>query len=153
MPILLRLAAMAALVCAIVASRPAFAVELDPGLWQDTETGEEDGKPVDPDVTTDCMTPEEAKDPIKSLTSMQGAAGQCKKLDIKEKGNVVSVEMQCGDPADMAVDMSGTYTFLSKRHYTAAMKTKMTIAGQETTADKKVDSKWVGECKDEQKQD
>ena len=61
--------------------------------------------------------------------------------------------MQCGDPADMAVDMTGSYTFLNKRHYTGTMKTKMTIAGQETTADKKVDSKWIGECKDEQKKD
>ena len=38
----------------LIARRPRG--ELDPGLWQDTETGEEDGKPVEPDVTTDCMT-------------------------------------------------------------------------------------------------
>jgi len=139
-------------VCLVVA-HPAFAVELDPGMWQDTETGSEDGKPVDPDVTTDCMSPEEAKDPIKALTAMKDSAGQCKKLDIKQNGNVVSVEMQCGDPTDMAIDMTGSYTFLNKRHYTGTMKTKMTIAGQETTADKKVDSKWIGECKDEQKKD
>jgi hypothetical protein len=138
-------------VICLLAAHPVFAIELDPGLWQDTETGEEDGKPVEPDVTTDCMTPEEAKDPIKSLTAMQGAAGQCKKLEINQKGNVVSIEMQCGDPNDMAIDMTGSYTFLDRRHYTGTMKTKMTVAGHESTADKKVDSKWIGECKDEQK--
>jgi hypothetical protein len=57
--------------------------------------------------------------------------------------------MQCGDPNDMAIDMTGSYTFLDRRHYTGTMKTKMTIAGHESTADKKVDSKWIGVCKDE----
>ena len=32
------------------------AIELTPGAWQDTETGEENGKPVPPQITVDCMT-------------------------------------------------------------------------------------------------
>jgi hypothetical protein len=40
-------------------------------MWQDTETGEENGKPAKPEVTSDCMTPEEAKDPVKALAVMK----------------------------------------------------------------------------------
>ncbi len=56
---------------------PAAAFEFRPGQWQDTETGLEDGKPVPPEVSTSCMTPEEAKDPLKGL-SPQDMKGQCK---------------------------------------------------------------------------
>src|SRR5471030_2608647 len=116
------------------------AIELDPGQWQDTETGDEDGKPVKPEVTSDCMSPEEAKDPVKSLAVMKDAGGQCKKLEVKETGNVVSVDMQCGDPKEMEINLTGTYTFIDRKHYTGTMKSVITIAGKQTSASKSVDS-------------
>ncbi len=129
------------------AASPAFAaIELDPGMWQDTETGEEDGKPVKPEVTSDCMAPEEAKDPVKALSVMKDGAGQCKKLEVKEKGNVVSIEMQCGDPKEMSIEMIGTYTFLDRRHYIGTMKSTIIHGGQTATSNKTVDSKWIGPC-------
>ena len=132
----------------LLAAHPArAAIELEPGMWQDTETGEENGQPTKPEVTSDCMTPEEAKDPVKSLSVMKDSGGQCKKLEIKENGNVVTIDMQCGDPKDMSSDMSGTYTFLDRRHYTATMKSTIIHGGQTVTANKAVDSKWTGACK------
>ncbi len=127
---------------------PAFAaIELTPGNWQDTETGTEDGKPVPPEVTTDCMTPEEAKDPVKVLTAMKDqAAGQCQKLDIKQAGNTVTFVMQCGDPKQMAFDIAATYTFNNPKHYSGTLKSTVILAGKKTTADKKVESKWIGAC-------
>jgi hypothetical protein len=143
-------AAALGVVVSLLAAHPArAAIELDPGMWQDTETGEEDGKPVKPEVTSDCMTPEEAKDPVKSLSVMKDTGGQCKKLEIKEKGNVVSVEMQCGDPKEMEINLTGTYTFLDRWNYTGTMNSTIILAGKKTTASKQVDSKWVGPCKNE----
>lgn len=133
--------------CVIAANVALAAIELDPGQWQDTETGEEDGKPVKPEVTSDCMSPEEAKDPVKSLAVMKDTGGQCKKLDIKETGNTVTIVMLCGDPKEMLIDLTGTYTFLDRRHYTGTMKSAITIAGKTTSANKTVDSKWIGACK------
>ena len=134
----------------LAAAPPAFAaIELDPGQWQDTETGEEDGKPVKPEVTTDCMSPEEAKDPVKQLAVMKDTSGQCKKLDIKESGNVVTIVMQCGDPKEMSIDLTGSYTFTSRRQYTGTMKSTIIIDGKKTTASKTVESKWIGACKDQ----
>lgn len=131
----------------LFAASPArAAIELDPGMWQDTETGTEDGQPAKPEVTTDCMKPEEAKDPVKALSAMKEQAGQCKTLDIKQNGNTVSFVMQCGDPKQMSIDIAATYTFLDRRHYAGTLKSTVILAGKKTTSDKKVESKWIGAC-------
>ena len=142
------------LVCALMLAvlLPAAAraaVELEPGQWQDTETGMENGKPAKPEVTTDCMTPEDAKDPMQSLAKMQAeGAGKCETLDIKPNGNVVSLKMKCGDEKQGTMEISGTFTFVDRKHYTTSMKSVVSFGGQKMTADKEIDSKWVGaECK------
>ena len=122
------------------------AIELEPGTWQDNETGTENGKPAKPEVTSDCMTAEDAKDPMKALAKMKegDSAGQCKTLDVQQNGNVVSLTMKCGDAKQgMTMEMSGTFTFIDRRHYTTAMKTAISFGGQTMTADKEIDSKWI----------
>lgn len=123
------------------------AIELDLGQWQDTETGEEDGKPVKPEITTDCVSAEEAKEPLKALRATKDMAGKCEKLDIKESGNTVTVAMLCGDLKEARADMTGTYTFIDKRRYIATMKITLMMAGATMTANKTVVSKWLGPCK------
>jgi len=132
----------------LFAATPAHAaIQLEPGNWQDTETGTEDGKPVPPQVTTDCMTPEEAADPVKVLTAMKAGADKCEKLELKQNGNVVTFTMRCGDPKQMSFDIEATYTFINAKHYAGTMKSTVILAGKKTTADKKVDSVWLGVCK------
>ena len=137
----------ALLTIGLVAAAPALAaIELEPGTWQDTETGTENGKPAKPDVSTDCMTAEDARDPMKAIAKMKegDSAAQCKTLDIKQNGNVVSLKMQCGDAKQgTTMEMSGTYTFIDRRHYTTAMKMAISFGGQTMTSDKQVDSKWI----------
>ena len=129
----------------LAASPVRAAIELEPGMWQDTETGMENGKPAKPEVTTDCMTPEDAKDPMQSLAKMQAeGAGKCETLDIKPNGNVVSLTMKCGDDKQGAVEISGTFTFIDRKHYTTSMKSVVSFGGQKMTADKEIDSKWIG---------
>ncbi len=148
----IQLIAIAVISGAWLAAQPArAAIELTPGTWQDTETGEENGKPVPPQVTTDCMTPEEAKDPVKILTAMKDQAGECGKLDIKQSGNVVTFIMQCGEPEQLAMDMQATYPFIDARHYTGVLTSTVILAGKKTTANKYVNSVWVGVCKKESK--
>ena len=148
----IHLLAIASFSTALLAAQPASAaIELTPGAWQDTETGEENGQPVPPQVTVDCMTPEEARDPIKILTAMKDQAGECGKLEIKQSGNVVTFIMQCGDPKQMAMDMQATYTFIDAKHYTGVLTSTVFLAGKKTTANKQVNSVWVGACKKENK--
>jgi hypothetical protein len=128
---------------------PAFAApELEPGEWQDTETGTENGQPAKAQVTTGCMTPEDAKDPVKALMAERAQqAGQCKTFDVKPNGNTVTFTMQCGDAKQMSFDIAGTMTFLDRKHYTGEMKSTVIFSGQKMTSDKKIDSKWIGACK------
>ena len=138
----------AALAALYLLAAPAYAaIELEPGMWQDTETGTEDGKPLKPDVSTDCMTPEEAKDPLKGLAAMSDIGEQCKTKDVKQSGNTVTLVVQCGGPNRMSADMTTTYTFVDRKHYTGTIKSTVTMAGKQITFDKKVDSKWIGACK------
>lgn len=135
-----------ALAGAFAAAPALAAIELEPGTWQDSETGTENGKPAKPEVSSDCMTAEDAKDPMKALAKMKEGEGasQCKTLDVHQDGNVVSLKMQCGDARQgMVMEMSGTFTFVDRRHYTTSMKTAISFGGQKMTSDKQVDSRWV----------
>ena len=123
------------------------AIELEPGLWQDTETGTENGQPTKPQVTTDCMTPEDAKDPVKALMAERAQAGQCKTFDVKPSGNTVTYTMQCGDGKQMSFDIAGTVTFIDRKNYTGTLKSTILFAGQKMTSDKTIVSKWIGACK------
>ena len=128
----------------LVSSRAFAAIELEPGTWQDTETGVENGTPAKIEVTTDCMTAEDAKDPVKSLSKMQAeGAGQCQTMDVKQTGNVVSLNMKCGDDKQGSVELVGTFTFIDRKHYQTSMKSTISFGGRTMTADKQVDSKWL----------
>ena len=128
---------------------PAYAaINLQPGEWQETETGTEDGKPVRAEVNSSCMTPEEAKDPVKQMAVIKDqSAGHCEKLDVRESGNVVTLVMKCGDPKQYSIDIVGTFTFVSATRYTGTMKSTVVLGGKTMTQDKKIDAVRVGECK------
>ena len=49
------------------------------------------------------------------------------------------------------MDMQATYTFIDARHYTGVLTSTVILAGKKTTANKYVNSVWVGVCKKESK--
>jgi hypothetical protein len=128
----------------------ASALEIEPGEWQTTDTSTVNGKAEKPEVSTDCVTPEEARDPMKALTEMQKQEGQeCRRMDAKQSGNTVSFVMQCGDAEKGSVDMEMTFTFDGTRHYTGSYKSEMSLGGQKMTSSGTVDAHWVGAvCKE-----
>ena len=130
---------------ALLLNAPArAAMQLDPGEWQDTETGTEDGKPVKPEVTTSCMTAEEAKDVVKALTQLQQGVGQqCKAMHVQDKGNTLSFDMECGEAKTMLIAVNLNITFLNARHYTGTVKSNVSYGGKTISSDKQLDSKWI----------
>jgi hypothetical protein len=136
-------------VCTLAAAPAHAANELQPGLWQDTESGEANGKPIPPKVTTSCVTPEDARDPVKMLQDeMKKEAQECSKTNIKQNGNVILFEMKCGDPKQMEIEMTLTYTVHSPQHSSSIGKTTMTIVGRKLTSTTVSDGKWIAEkCK------
>ncbi|MBV9348098.1 MAG: DUF3617 family protein [Pseudolabrys sp.] len=127
------------------------AITLQPGEWQETTTGLEDGKPVAPEVEKSCMTPEEARDAtnvVKQMKDqMQKDAGQCQKFEANENGNSVTFALKCGVPQQMSFDISGVFTFISATRYTGSMKSAVAFGGRTMTQDKKIEAVRIGECR------
>ncbi len=131
-----------------LAGSPALALDVQPGLWQDTETGEVNGKPVPPKVSTDCVSAEDAKDIGKRAqhelqTSMTEQKQQCSKLAVKESGNTILFEMKCGDPKQGSLDVTSVITFQSPQHTINVTKSTMSFMGQTMVSNMTTDSKWV----------
>jgi hypothetical protein len=135
-------------VLALFALSPALALDIQPGLWQDTETGDVNGKPMPPKVSTDCVAPEDAKDIAKRAQdelqkSMQEQKQQCSKLAVKESGNTILFEMKCGDPKQGSIDVTTVITIQSPQHTSNVTKSTMSFMGQTMVSNLTTDSKWV----------
>lgn len=136
------------LLALFAAASPALALDIQPGLWQDTETGEVNGKPLPPKVSTDCVSAADAKDIAKRAQdelqkSMQEQKQQCSKLGVKESGNTILFEMKCGDPKQGSIDVTTVITIQSPQHTTNVTKSAMSFMGQTMVSNMTTDSKWV----------
>ena len=120
---------------------PAAAVELRPGAWQEVETGTEDGKPVPAKTDTSCMTPEEAKDPLKGLSPEKDMKGQCRSYDVRKTATGLSFRMDCGDPKQFSMKIAASFVFVSPTQYSGTMKTEMSMMGKRSTSDKKIEAR------------
>ncbi len=124
------------------------AIQLDPGEWQDSESGSENGQAVKTEINTSCMTAAEARDPVKALSQLKATAGEkCKTMNVRESGNTLTFDMDCGDPKIMSIAINLNFTFPNSRHYTGTIKSKVVYAGKTTTSDKRIDAKWIGACR------
>ena len=132
---------------------PAHALDIQPGLWQDTETGQVNGKPIPRKVSTNCVTPREAKDVVNRAQanlqkSMKDVAQKCSKLDIRQDDNIVTFEMKCGDPKQGAIDATTVITVHSPRHTTNVARSSIDFMGQKTVSTIMTDSRWIAaQCK------
>ena len=137
----------AAVAPAVVAATAAFAaVELQPGQWQEIETGTENGKPAKTETTTSCMSADEAKDPLKGMVFDKQAKDACKTLEAKRTGGGISFRMQCkGEGFDM--DIAAEMTFHTPQSYTGVIKSSVKMGATTVVSDKKVEAKRIGECK------
>jgi hypothetical protein len=135
----------------LAATVSSHAVELQPGLWRDTETGTENGQPAPPATVTNCLTPEETKDLLKGFSpekEVKALRGRCKTLDAKQTAVGFSMRVQCGDPTEFALDVTANYTFTGPQSYTATMKSIVTTMGAASVMDKKIEGRWVSaNCK------
>jgi hypothetical protein len=82
---------------------------------------------VPPKVSTSCVTPQDAQDPVQMIKEgMKDQAQQC--ANVQTSGNVILFEMTCGDPKQGSIDMTMAYTVHSPQH-TSSVPT-MSMMGQ-----------------------
>jgi len=142
----------AVLLALCLAAFPAHAeIKLDPGTWQQVESGSEDGKPAEPVTYTDCLTPEQARDPIKALSALKelgSLIGQhCQNLQVHQEADAGSVDFACGDEKTNYIAISFTFKIHDARHYSGTVKSTFVFKGRKTSSDKSIDATWLkAEC-------
>jgi len=143
------------LICGLcLTASPAAALDIQPGLWQDTQTGAVNGKDLPRKVSTNCVSPAQAKDIVERAqaglqNSMKAQAQKCSKLDIRRNANVIIFEMKCGDAKQGTVDATTVITVESPHHTTNVAKSAINFAGQKTVSTITTDSRWVAaKCKE-----
>ena len=143
-----RFTAYALFVIAFLLAAPPVRAEvaLQPGLWQETETGSENNQPAKTETSTRCMTAEEAKQPSKAVVFDEVLRQHCKALDYKRSGDEISLRMQCGTQR-FAVDVNARFTLHTPQHYSGTLRASLTLGPMTLTADKMIDAKRIGECK------
>jgi len=114
------------------------------GKWEVKMEMEMAGMPagMPPMNTTQCVTPEEAKDPQKAVPQGgrgRGANDNCKVSDYKTEGSKISWSMKCDGPP--AMTGTGEFTYAAET-YTGVMK--MDRGGQQVTM--KYSGKRIGDC-------
>jgi hypothetical protein len=124
-------------------------VQLQPGLWQETETGSENNQPAKSETSPRCMTAEEARQPNKAVVFDETLRKHCKALDYKRSGDLLTLRMQCGAPGFM-VNIGATFTLHSPQHYSGIMKVAIELATLKFNTDKKIDAHRIGECKEKE---
>jgi len=117
-----------------------------PGRWEVTMQMQMAGSPVQmPEMkSTRCVTPEDAKDPARSLPSgPEGRGGQksdCKVSDYKMSGNTATWKMVCTSPQAMTSTNEMTFNDDS---YTGTMK----MDSPQGPMTMKLAGKRIGDCK------
>jgi hypothetical protein len=136
-------------VAMVLVGVPSFggAIEVEPGEWRLTESGTDNGKPMS-EVSTTCLTPEEAKNPIKALSIEKDMKGQCRTYEITTTPAGSTLRVDCGNPREIALDATASFTFADRRRYSVAMKGTVTMMGTSVALDRRIEAAWVAaECK------
>jgi hypothetical protein len=117
-----------------------------PGRWEVTMQMQMAGSPIQmPEMkSTRCVTPEDAKDPSRSLPSgpegRGGAKSDCKMADYKVSGNTAAWKMVCTQP--QAMTSTGEMTFTDDS-YNGTMK----MDSPQGAMTMKLAGKRIGDCK------
>jgi hypothetical protein len=134
----------------LLAAPPARAeIALQPGLWQETETGFENNQPAKSETSTRCMTAEEAAQPNKAVVFDAVLRKHCQALDYKRAGDKLTLRLQCGAQG-FAVNIAASFIIHSPQHYSGIMKLAIHLATMKFAADKTIDARRIGECKEKQ---
>ena len=130
---------------AILAEGP----KVKPGKWEIKTTVTMPMMPEAKVTTqTECITPEEASDPLASIME----EGTCKVLNKKESGNTIEFEVEC--EGDMGMKMNGNGSFTANGT-TASGNMEMTMnmpqdmpqmGGQSMKMTQEWEGKWIGNC-------
>ena len=115
-----------------------------PGLWKVSTHVVRDGVSSDPDTQSNCVTPDQVKDPSKSLMPPDSPDEKCVRTQYEWTGSKLTWSMVCS--GRMALTGGGDLEFDSPEHYRGNITSTGSYEGREFTSTIVLDGQRVGDC-------
>ncbi|HEY0664947.1 MAG TPA: DUF3617 family protein [Gallionella sp.] len=135
------------LVLLAFAAHPAYAGDIQPGLWELTMETSVPATPdfsMPPNTVSQCLTEQDAQDPSSVLGSVANpGASDCTFSEKRFSGNTLHFRMQCAGTLGMQTQGDVTYTATSIE---GDIVTSAVVLGQPTMLHSKIRGRRVGGC-------
>ena len=129
----------------LLAGGLAYADGLQAGYWKVTSTPEINGAPAPPNERMRCMTPAEVADLDTTFSPQANTVGAtCERAEHEVTATSLKWRLKCTGQVDM--DVAGAFLFDTPQHYSAEVRSQMTMAGQTMQSRLKIEGERVGEC-------
>ena len=116
--------------------------DVEPGSWELSVTSQMPGmaQPIGPIVQTQCMTPEDARDPSRVL---KPGAGSCEFSNRRDSGGVLTFDVSCSGQFPMRGSGSVRY---GRQSLDAELELVADAGGQKIATKSRVTGRWLGPC-------
>jgi hypothetical protein len=143
MPVVCRLAVIAAMIVAVPA---AYADGIDPGLWKIVSRTATGGVIGPPHESSKCLSAAQAGDLAITFSPVAATTNSvCDPIERKLEGGRLTWRLTCKGQLDM--ELTGEFNFDSPRHYTATEQTKAEMGGRPMVDSQiTLEGQWVSAC-------
>lgn len=124
----------------------AFADGIEPGLWKIISRVESNGVISPPRESMKCLTPDQTQDIATTFSPVSRTINsECAPIERNFVDGKLTWKLICKGQLDM--ELAGDFTFDSRRHYSAAVRSRATMAGAPPVESvNTLDAEWVSEC-------
>ena len=128
-----------------LAAAPAQADGLQAGYWKVTSTPEINGAGAPANERMRCLTAAEVADLGKTFSPEASTVNaSCERTAHELTPTSLKWRLACTGQIDM--DVAGAFSFDTPQHYSAEVRSQMTMAGQTMQSRVKIEGERVGEC-------
>jgi hypothetical protein len=129
----------------LLAGSSAHADGLQAGYWKVTSAPEINGAPAPVSERMRCLTPAEVADLGKTFSPEANTVNaSCERAEHDVTPTSLKWRLTCTGQVNM--DIAGAFAFDTPQHYSAEVRTQMTMAGQTMQSRVKIEGERVGEC-------
>jgi hypothetical protein len=130
---------------AFLLASPAGADGLQAGQWKVISTPEINGAPAPPNERMRCLTPAEVADLGKTFSPEANTVNAtCERTEHEVTATSLKWRLVC--TGQVTMEVAGAFAFDTPQHYSAEVRTQMTMAGQTMQTRLKIEGERVGEC-------
>jgi hypothetical protein len=129
-----------------VATSPAFADGIEPGLWKITALTKSEGTVSPPHESAKCLTADETRDLATTFSPVPRTINsECAPIERTLDGGKLNWRLVC--KGQLNVELTGAFNFDSAHHYTATVRTHADMAGQTIDSLDLLEGQWMSACR------